>query len=166
MSPPHPGSSGPSSLGWRVLDRPVPLPPGIAARVNITPESVQRVAVNFATGQQHLADAWMRLQSGLGASAGMAGTGAPARAFTAKYDPALTTIWKGFDAGLIHLGGTSKGLTQTANNHLKADHHSRADRPRSGPDRLPFARVYPSMSPMTPKSPRSCTRPPASWSPP
>src|SRR4051812_25536493 len=107
MTPSPSSAPDPSSLGWRVLDRPGPLPPGIAARVDITPESVQRVAMNFATGQQHLADAWMRLQSGLDANAGMAGTGAPATAFTAKYDPALSTIWKGFDAGIIHLGGTS-----------------------------------------------------------
>jgi hypothetical protein len=113
--------------------------------VDITPESVQHAATNFATGQQHLADAWMRLEGGLDANAGMAGTGDPAEAFVAKYNPALKTIWKGFDAGIIHLGGTSKGLTQTANNHLKADHHSRADK-HGSPIRYPFARVYPNMS--------------------
>ncbi|MCO5968917.1 hypothetical protein NDW01_10965 [Actinoallomurus sp. WRP6H-15] len=129
-----------------VEGRPTPLPPGIAARVDITPESVQHAAENFATGQQHLADAWMRLRSGLDANAGMAGTGEPAKAFAGKYDAALKTSWKGFGAGIIHLGGTSKGLTQMANNHLKADHHSRADRPGGAAVKLPFARVYPSMS--------------------
>ena len=145
---PAPGQSAGSKSPFvgLVNGRPAPLPPGIAARVDITPESVQHAAGNFATGQQHLADAWMRLQTGLDANARMAGTGAPASAFTAKYDPALETIWKGFDSGIIHLGGTSKGLTQMANNHLKADHHSRADRQGSGPVKLPFAQVYPSMS--------------------
>ena len=144
MTPPFPASGTPNSpFAGLINGRPTPLPPGIAARVDITPDSVQRAAVNFATGQQHLADAWMRLQTGLNANAGMAGTGAPAKAFTSKYDPALQTIWKGFDSGIIHLGATSKGLTQTANNHLKADHHSRADSRSSGPEKLPFARVYP-----------------------
>ena len=113
MTPPFPASGTPNSpfagssvnLGVRHL-----LPPGIAARVDITPDSVQRAAVNFATGQQHLADAWMRLQTGLNANAGMAGTGAPAKAFTSKYDPALQTIWKGFDSGIIHLGAVLQGL--------------------------------------------------------
>ena len=151
MTPPDPFLPGHSPgtkppLVGLVNGRPTPLPPGIAARVDITPDSVQQAALNFATGQQHLADAWMRLKSGLDANTGMAGTGGPAKAFTAKYDPALKTIWKGFDSGIIHLGGTSKGLTQTANNHLKADHHSQAGKHRSGPEKLPFAQVYPSMS--------------------
>lgn len=127
------------------------MPPGIAARVDITPASVQQAAANFATGQQHLADAWMRLQVGLDANAGMAGTGGAAKALALKYDPALKTIWKGFGSGVIHLGGTSKGLTQTANNHLKADHHSHAD-PHGSPERFSFARVYPNMSMAEPGS--------------
>lgn len=145
FAPPRQSSGSGSRFDQVFNGRPAPIPPGVAARVDITPESVQRAAQNFATGQQHLADAWMRLQTGLDANAGMAGTGAPARAFTTKYDPALKTIWKGFDAGIIRLGGTSKGLTQTANNHLKADHHSRADK-RGSLTRYPFAQVYPTMS--------------------
>ena len=145
--PPFPASGTPNSpFAGLINGRPAPLPPGIATRVDITPDSVQRAAVNFATGQQHLADAWMRLQTGLNANAGMAGTGGPAKVFTSKYDPALQTIWKGFGSGIIHLGGTSKGLTQTANNHLKADHHSRADSRGSGAEKLPFARVDSKMS--------------------
>ncbi len=42
------------------------------ARVDITPESIQHAATNLATGQQHLADAWMRLDAGLDANASRA----------------------------------------------------------------------------------------------
>ena len=104
-------------------------PPGSpASRVDITPETVDRAAANFATGQQDLIKAYTALSQKLsGHSAGMAGFDKAAHQFAGFYDPAAKAAFQAFHKAIEALGGTSLGLTHTINNHLAADHHSRAD---------------------------------------
>jgi hypothetical protein len=130
----------------------VPVPPAIAARFRITPEQVNTAAKNFAVGQHDLADAWMRLSGALDGAAGMAGDDKPGHMFAAHYEAAVRVAWKAFAKAIVVLGGTSLGLSQTVNNHLAADHHSRADRPASAPDLFPKQQVYPNMSVAPPPS--------------
>ena len=97
-------------------------------RVDITPETVDKAARNFATGQQDLIKAYTTLSQKLAAhSAGMAGFDKAAHQFAAFYDPAAKAAFQAFHTAIEALGGTSLGLTQTINNHLAADHHSRTD---------------------------------------
>jgi hypothetical protein len=124
----------------------VPVQPGIAARILVTPEQMNTAAKNFAVGQHDLADAWMRLAGALEGAAGMAGGDKAAHAFAARYEAATAVAWKAFDKAIVVLGGTSLGLTQTVNNHIKADHHARADHPTSAPELYPRQQVYPNMS--------------------
>ena len=120
--------------------------------VDVTPETVANAARNFAVGQKDLVDAWMRLQGELSANAGMAGDDDAATAFDRRYEPALRAAWEAFRRAVVVVGGTSLGLTHTANNHLKADHHSRADRPVDGPGLLGPNEVYPDTSMSLPPS--------------
>jgi hypothetical protein len=130
----------------------IPVPPAIAARITVTPEQVNTAARNFAVGQHDLADAWMRLSGALDGAAGMAGDDKPAHSFAAHYEAAVRVAWKAFAKAIVVLGGTSLGLTQTVNNHVAADHHSRADHPGSAPDLYPKQQVYPNMSMAAPPS--------------
>ncbi|MEU9022039.1 hypothetical protein [Actinomadura sp. NPDC048394] len=110
----------------------------VPARVDITPETVDRAAANFAIGQQDLIKAYTALSQKLSAhSSGMAGFDKAAHQFAALYDPAARAAYQAFHKAIEALGGTSLGLSQTVNNHLAADHHSRADRPGGGPPRFP-----------------------------
>jgi hypothetical protein len=122
------------------------------SRVDVTPETVGNAARNFAIGQKDLVDAWMRLQGALDANAGMAGNDNAATVFNHTYQPAVGTAWKVFRQAIVVLGGTSLGLTHTANNHIKADHHSRADRPAEAPNVLGPNGIYPDMSMASPRS--------------
>ncbi|MCO5973359.1 CdiA C-terminal domain-containing protein [Actinoallomurus soli] len=107
---------------------------------------VAGAAAKFAVGQHDLIDAWMRLQGALEANRGMAGDDKAAHTFNDKYAPAVQAVWKAFRQAVVVLGGTSLGLTQTANNHLKADHHSRADGRQGSPGLLGPNEVYPDVS--------------------
>jgi hypothetical protein len=116
----------------------MPVPPGPAARVDITPEKVDTAARHFATGQQDLIEAYKALSQQLSAhSAGMAGFDKAAHQFAAFYDPAAKAAFQAFHTAIEALGGTSLGLTHTVNNHLAADHHSRADNPGGSPPQYP-----------------------------
>ncbi|MVZ99050.1 hypothetical protein F8568_001335 [Actinomadura sp. LD22] len=118
---------------------PPPVPAtSVPARVDITPETVDRAAANFAIGQQDLIKAYTTLSQKLSAhSSGMAGFDKAAHQFAALYDPAAKAAYQAFHKAIEALGGTSLGLSQTVNNHLAADHHSRADRPGGAPPRFP-----------------------------
>jgi Restriction endonuclease fold toxin 3 len=107
-------------------------------RVDITPETVNTAARNFAVGQQDLVNAYQRLSQRLaGHSSGMAGDDKAAHQFAAVYASAGQAAYRAFHTAIAALGGTSLGLTQTVNNHLAADHHSRADKPGGPPPRYP-----------------------------
>lgn len=56
--------------------------------------------------------------------AGNPGKDEAAAKFTAAYTPAAQAAWRGFAVLHKSIGDMSRGLTQTANNHSKADHHS------------------------------------------
>lgn len=121
-------------------------------RVDVSPAMVDGAAKNFAVGQRDLIDAWTRLLGGLDANGGMAGNDKAAGVFNATYAPAVRTAWKAFGRAIVVIGGTSLGLTQTANNHLSADHHSRADGSGGAPGLLGPNEVYPDMSLAAPQS--------------
>lgn len=128
-------------------------PPMVAPqRVDVSPEMVDGAAKNFAVGQRDLIDTWMRLLAGLDAAHGMAGNDKAAGVFNAAYAPAVGTAWKAFGQAVVVIGGTSLGLTQTGNNHLTADHRSRADASGGAPALLGPNEVYPDMSLAAPQS--------------
>ncbi|MCO5994759.1 WXG100-like domain-containing protein [Actinoallomurus rhizosphaericola] len=106
-------------------------------RIDITPEAVDRAAQNFAIGQQDLISAYQNLAGRLQAASSMAGDDKAAHQFATLYTPAGQAAYQAFHAAIEALGGTSLGLTQTINNHLAADHHSRADDPAGPPPRYP-----------------------------
>jgi hypothetical protein len=109
-----------------------------ATGFRITAGDVEQAAEQFASAQQELCGIWGSLGSALVANAGMAGNDSYAATFTSRYQPGAGAAWKAFAAGTVTLNGISRGLTQTVNNYLKADHHSAAG--VSGPPtQLPFA---------------------------
>src|SRR6266487_2834627 len=67
---------------------------------------------------------WAALGSALQAQAGMAGNDDFARAFCSRYQRGADAAWAASGKTDDTLDGISRGLTQTANNYLKADHHS------------------------------------------
>ena len=81
-------------------------------------------ATTFAKQQDALGDAWLTLASSL--HAGMAGNDGGAEKFASKYDPAAKSVWTAFEAACRVGGGISRGLVQTANNYVKAEHASTA----------------------------------------
>ncbi|WP_345434490.1 hypothetical protein [Actinoallomurus vinaceus] len=121
-------------------------------RVDVSPAMVDGAAKNFAVGQHDLIDTWMRLLGGLDGNHGMAGNDKAANIFNAKYAPAVQAAWKAFRQAIVVIGGASLGLTQTANNHLAADHRSRADASGGASALLGPNEVYPDMSLAEPQS--------------
>lgn len=132
-------------------------------KVDITPETVDTAARHFATGQQDLIKAYTMLSRKLEAhSAGMAGFDKAAHQFAAFYDPAAKVAFQAFHAAIEALGGTSLGLTHTVNNHLAADHHSRADNPGGPPLHYP---AYPVTQNFTVAAAPPSVIGPISWGP-
>jgi hypothetical protein len=117
-----------------------PVPPdGGSGKIDITPDEVNSAAGVFAKQQDQLGNVWSALASSL--SPGMAGNDGGAQKFAAKYDPAAKSVWKAFESAVRVLGGTARGLVQTANNYVKAEHHSTAGK-KPEPDKYPPASVY------------------------
>jgi len=58
-------------------------------------------------------------------NSGEAGCGG-AEKFASRYDPAAQAVWKAFESACRVIGGIAKGLVQTANNYVKAEHASTA----------------------------------------
>ena len=111
-----------------------PPPPENTGKVDITPDEVNSAASTFAKQQDKLGDIWLNLAGAL--SAGMAGNDGGAQKFAAKYDPAAKAVWKAFGSAVRVIGGTAKGLVQTANNYVKAEEHSTAGKKPAG-DKFP-----------------------------
>jgi hypothetical protein len=101
-----------------------PVPPDGGGKIDITPADVNTAATTFAKQQDALGDAWLTLASSL--HAGMAGNDGGAEKFASKYDPAAKSVWTAFEAACRVVGGISRGLVQTANNYVKAEHASTA----------------------------------------
>jgi hypothetical protein len=98
--------------------------PGDSGKINVTPDDVNSAAMTFAKQQDALGNVWLALASSL--HAGMAGNDGGAEKFASKYDPAAKSVWKAFEAACRVVGGVSRGLLQTANNYVKAEHASTA----------------------------------------
>lgn len=95
--------------------------------MKIDTELVSRSAKHVAAGQNRIGNSWTALSGKLDAARGMAGNPGKDEAaakFAATYTPAAQAAWRGFAALHKSVGDMSRGLTQTANNHSKADHHS------------------------------------------
>lgn len=120
---------------------PLPPEPG-PGKINITPQDVANAAKTFAKGQDDLVTAWETLQSALDDNAGMAGNDDPAKKFNDKYAPGYKAAWKVLHQGVLTLGGMSGGLTTTANNFVKADHHSTPGRSTKPPPLFQREPVY------------------------
>lgn len=103
-----------------------PIPPDGGGSIDVTPDDVNSAASTFAKQQDTLGDVWSTLASSL--HAGMAGNDGGAQKFASKYDPAAKAVWKAFESACVVIGGISTGLVQTANNYLKAEHSSTADK--------------------------------------
>ena len=111
-----------------------PIPPEGGGDVDVTPDEVNSAAGTFAKQQDQLGNVWSNLASSL--SAGMAGNDGGAQKFAAKYDPAAKAVWKAFGSAIRVIGGTAKGLVQTANNYVKAEEHSTVGKKPAG-DKFP-----------------------------
>ncbi|MFL6120574.1 hypothetical protein [Actinophytocola sp.] len=111
-----------------------PPPPENTGKVDVTPDEVNSAAGTFAKQQDQLGNVWSNLAMAL--SPGMAGNDGGAQKFAAKYDPAAKAVWKAFGSAIRVLGGTAKGLVQTANNYVKAEEHSTAGKKPAG-DKFP-----------------------------
>lgn len=108
-------------------------PPDSPGTIDVTPEDVAGAAKTFGKAQDDLYNAWLALQTSLDQNSGMAGNDDVARKFNDKYAKGVTAAWKSLHQGCITFGGISKGLTTTANNFLKADHHSTVGKSRQPP---------------------------------
>jgi hypothetical protein len=95
--------------------------------VHIDTELVHGCAKRVAAAQNGVGNTWQTLAGALFATAGMAGNPSKDQAaakFEAAYMPAVHAAWRGFATMHRVTGHMSRGLTQTANNHAKADHDS------------------------------------------
>jgi hypothetical protein len=111
-----------------------PPPPENNGDIDVTPDEVNSAATTFAKQQDQLGNVWSDLAVAL--SPGMAGNDGGAQKFAAKYDPAAKAVWSAFGSAVRVLGGTSRGLVQTANNYVKAEEHSTAGK-KPGGDKYP-----------------------------
>lgn len=119
-----------------------PAPPGGSGTIDVTPQNVADAAKDFAKAQNDLSEVWSRVSDALNANGGMAGNDEVARRFNEKYDPGVQAAWKAFEKAIVTHGGISTGLTTTANNFIKADHHSAAGKSRGSPPLFPREPVF------------------------
>jgi hypothetical protein len=104
-----------------------------SGKIDVTPEDVAAGAKTFGKAQDDLYNAWYALQTALDQNSGMAGNDDVARTFDARYAKGVAAAWNVLHQGCLTFGGISKGLTTTANNFVKADHHSTVGGSRQPP---------------------------------
>ncbi|MGQ4516453.1 WXG100-like domain-containing protein [Streptomyces sp. DW26H14] len=97
---------------------------GPAQSIDICPDDLALAAEEFASGQSRLDSIASTLNAALQNASGMAGNDSYGQKFGAKYDPAANALFATFSAAVRATGQASTGLVTTANNYLKADHHS------------------------------------------
>jgi hypothetical protein len=120
-----------------------PIPPDEGSgKTDITPEDVAAGAKTFGKAQDDLYNAWLSLQTSLDQNSGMAGNDQVAHKFDEKYAKGVGAAWKALHQGCMTFGGISKGLTTTANNFVKADHHSTVGRAQQAPALFPPEPVF------------------------
>ncbi|MGH3624105.1 MAG: hypothetical protein ACRDQ5_20315 [Sciscionella sp.] len=93
-------------------------------KADVTPEDVNSAATTFAKQQDKLGDVWSDLAVALTNNTGMAGNDGGADKFAHRYDPAAKSVWSAFESAVKVIGAVSRGLVTTANNYVRAEHHS------------------------------------------
>ncbi|MCA1223642.1 WXG100-like domain-containing protein [Streptomyces sp. 8L] len=101
--------------------------------IDLYPDDLNSVAGKFATGQTNLDTAATSLNTALQSAAGMAGNDDYGQHFARKYDPAAKALFHTLSAAVRAIGQASNALVTTANNYLKADHHSNAKKGKGAP---------------------------------
>jgi hypothetical protein len=96
----------------------------VAAPLDLYPEDLYLVALRFAAGQSGLDTIADTLNTALQNMPGMAGDDSYGHGFAATYDPAAKALFGAVSAADRAIGQAATGLVTTANNYLKADHHS------------------------------------------
>jgi hypothetical protein len=92
--------------------------------IDVTPSDLNAAAATFAGGQTRLDGIADTLGDALRAAAGMAGDDKYGKQFAKSYDPAVKALFRTLSAAVRAIGQSADGLVRTANNYLKADHHS------------------------------------------
>ncbi|MFF4286023.1 hypothetical protein ACFY0R_11950 [Streptomyces sp. NPDC001633] len=105
--------------------------------IDLHPEDLHRVALSFAKGQDRLESISSKLNAALQSVAGMAGNDDYGHQFGKKYDPAANALFRTLSGAIRAIGQHSTGLVTTANNYLKADHHSNAKASKGEPEQYP-----------------------------
>lgn len=110
--------------------------------IDLHPEDLHRVALKFAKGQDRLDSISSNLNTALQNTGGMAGNDAYGHKFGERYDPAASALFRTLSGAVRAIGQHSTGLVTTANNYLKADHHSNAKAGKGGPEQYPAPPVF------------------------
>ena len=110
--------------------------------ISLHPEDLHRVAVKFAHGQDRLDSIADTLNNALQNASGMAGNDDYGHKFGKKHDPAADALFRTLAAACRAIGQHATGLVTTANNYIKADHHSDAKASKGGPHTYPRPMVF------------------------
>lgn len=111
--------------------------------MDIYPDDLNGVGVQFAGGQDRINSISTTLQDALNNAGGMAGDDSYGKTFSAKYDPAATALFVTLGAAVRAIGQAATGLVTTANNFLLANHHSNVDASQTaGPEQYPLPAVF------------------------
>ncbi|WP_225850613.1 hypothetical protein [Streptomyces sp. HPF1205] len=114
----------------------------VAAPLNLYPEDLYLVALRFAAGQSTLDTIATTLNTALQNISGMAGDDSYGHGFAATYDPAAKALFGALSAADRAIGQAATGLVTTANNYLKADHHSNPKAGATPPEQFEPPVVY------------------------
>ncbi|MBM9502982.1 hypothetical protein [Actinacidiphila acididurans] len=126
----------------RPVSRPADDGGGVAAPLDLHPEDLYSVALRFAAGQDALDKIADTLNTALQNISGMAGDDSYGHGFAATYDPAAKALFGALSAADRAIGQAATGLVTTANNYLKADHHSNPKAGGSPPEQFPLPVVF------------------------
>jgi hypothetical protein len=101
--------------------------------IDVTPSDLNAAATTFAGGQNRLDGIATTLGAALRDAAGMAGDDTYGKQFAKGYDPAAKALFRTISAAVRAIGQSAEGLVRTANNYLKADHHSNPHKGKGAP---------------------------------
>jgi hypothetical protein len=119
---------------------------GSTAPLDLYPEELYLVSLRFAAGQSTLDTIATTLNTALQNISGMAGDDSYGHGFGATYDPAAKALFGALSAADRAIGQAATGLTTTANNYLKADHHSNPKAGTAPPEQFQPPVVYADIS--------------------
>ncbi|MBP0456363.1 WXG100-like domain-containing protein [Streptomyces montanisoli] len=119
-----------------------PLSPDGGQSIDLFPGDLDSVAVKFATGQTQLDTIATTLNDALQGDGGMAGDDEYGRKFGHSYDPAAKSLFHAVSAAARAIGQSADALLTTANNYLKADHHSNPKAGKGAPKLFPPLGVF------------------------